>query len=87
MNRAELIKKYGNVKLKFDSYYKYTFTYTGLTDEGLTINVELGGDPDEIYKADLVLEETLTSLSKEADVLSIDVYEGNPLLKALLSTP
>ena len=87
MNQAELIEKYGNVKLKFDSYYKYTFTYTGLTDEGLTINVELGGDPDEIYKADLVLEETLTSLSKEADVLSIDVSEANPLLKALLSTP
>ena len=78
MNQAELIEKYGDVKLKFNSYYKYTFTYTGLTDEGLTINVALGGDPSEIYTTVLVLEESLTSLVKEADVFSINVFEGNP---------
>jgi hypothetical protein len=50
MMRNEFYEKYGDVRVTFSSYYKYTFTFTGTTPEGKSLSVECGGDSDEIYQ-------------------------------------
>lgn len=50
MTRQEFIEKYGDVKVKFSSYYKYTFTYTGTLPDGSTISIGYGGSADHIYR-------------------------------------
>jgi hypothetical protein len=37
MTKEEFIDKYGDVKVKFSSHYKYEFTYSGTTSEGNVI--------------------------------------------------
>ena len=48
--RDEFIDKYGSVEVKFFSYYKYVFTYTGTLPDGSKISVDVGGNSDDIYK-------------------------------------
>jgi hypothetical protein len=50
MTREEFIEKYGDAKVKFSSYYKYTFTYAGTLPDGSTISIGYGGSSDHIYK-------------------------------------
>ena len=52
MTREEFLEKYGEVEVKFDKYYKYSFTYTGVVDdeEGILIEVSFGGDAGDIYR-------------------------------------
>jgi len=45
----EFLEKYGNVKVAFQSYYKYIFTFTGTTQEGYDISVSAGGSEESIY--------------------------------------
>lgn len=53
ITRQEFYDKYGEVEVEFKSYYKYTFTYTGVTEDGITISVDYGGDDSEIYRHDV----------------------------------
>jgi hypothetical protein len=50
MTKDEFIIKYGNRKVKFSGYYKYTFNYVAQTDDGLKITVSVGGNGDDIYR-------------------------------------
>ena len=43
MTIEELIEKYGDVELKFDSYYKYKFTFSGKAPDGKIISWSYGG--------------------------------------------
>ncbi len=72
MEKKEFIEKYGDVKVKFSSYYKYTFSFTGTLPNGDTIQVGVGGNADDIYKMEVGgdCEETIKSL----DPVSGDVY-------------
>ena len=56
MNTKEFLEKYGEETVKFDSYYKYTFTFTN--DKGLSINC--GGDASDIYKFDIEVDKEYT---------------------------
>ena len=49
MTREEFIAKYGDVKVTFDCYYKYTFSFSGTCDNGYDIVVDVGGNYDDIY--------------------------------------
>ncbi|QGT54414.1 hypothetical protein b3_0170 [Synechococcus phage B3] len=64
MTKDEFYEKYGQVKVKFSSYYKYTFTFEGTLDAGGRIVVESGGCSDDIYKFEVVSdsEETVASV-------------------------
>ncbi len=64
MTLDEFYEKYGDVKVVFDSYYKYSFTYTGKTPEGHSISVIYGGDSDAIYRHDVSCgcEQSISSL-------------------------
>ncbi len=64
MKKEEILKQYGEVKLKFYSYYKFTFTFIGYTDNGIRVVANTGGDSDDIYRMDVNAkkEETLNTL-------------------------
>lgn len=49
MTREEFIAKYGDVKVTFTCYYKYTFSFSGTCDNGYDIFVDVGGNGDNIY--------------------------------------
>ena len=56
LTEEEFIEKYSEVKVTFDSYYKYAFTYVGYTEpgpDGLQIEVSYGADAQEIYRFEL----------------------------------
>ena len=60
MESSEFIKKYGEIKVEFKSYYKYVFTYTRELEEGAIIEICVGGDSDEIYRHSVEINEQLT---------------------------
>ncbi len=49
MTEKEFLEKYGEVEVMFESYYKFTFNFGGLTNEGANLTVYVGGDYDQIY--------------------------------------
>ena len=49
LTEEEFLEQFGNVKVMFSEYYKYTFIYTGKVDDKKII-VKIGGVPDDIYK-------------------------------------
>ena len=46
----EFYEKYKDVDFKFLSYYKFTFTYRGFTDDGEEVKIDVGGIADYIYR-------------------------------------
>jgi hypothetical protein len=68
MTRKEFYEKYGDVKVKFSSYYKYTFTYTGNLPDGGRISVDYGANADDIYRFEVGAnyEETISLLEPYA---------------------
>jgi hypothetical protein len=64
MTKEQIYEKYGNVKLKFSSYYKYSFGFAGITEDGERVYASIGGDSDEVYRLDVDAdtEETLKTL-------------------------
>jgi len=69
MAREEFIEKYGDVKVKFSDYYKYTFNYTGSLPDGSKISIGYGGNYSDIYRHEVVSD-------KEETVLSVYPYTG-----------
>lgn len=69
MTRDEFYEKYGDVKVKFSDYYKYTFTYTGNLPDGGRISVDYGGNAEQIYRHEV-------SANCEETVSSIEPYSG-----------
>lgn len=54
----EFYEKYKDVDFKFVSYYKFTFTYRGFTDDGEEVKVDVGGVADYIYKDRVCVSDT-----------------------------
>ena len=58
ISREEFNKLYGDVEVEFTSYYKYSFTFTGVEPQrGMRIVVTIGGCADDIYKMDVTAGE------------------------------
>lgn len=74
MTREEFYEKYGDVKVKFSSYYKYTFTYAATLPDGRRLTCDYGGNSDDIYRHEVApeAEETVSELQPYAGV----VYNG-----------
>ncbi len=64
MTRQDFYEKYGSIKVKFSSYYKYTFTYAADLPDGKRLMCGYGGNSDEIYRhsVDSDSEETVSDL-------------------------
>lgn len=82
MTREEFIAKYGDVKVKFVSYYKYTFTYSGTCVNGFGITVDVGGDSGDIYRLDVGIEEVPIYL---LDISSGEVYDNGTYVEGFYS--
>ena len=54
MTQFEFFDKYGNVMVKFLYYYKYTFHFEGMLEDGSEILVRVGGISDEIYRFEVI---------------------------------
>lgn len=64
MTRQEFYEKYGDVKVKFCRYYKYTFTYSATLPDGRELVCGVGGDSADIYRmhVNAVDEDTISFL-------------------------
>jgi hypothetical protein len=72
ITKKEFIKLYGDVIVKFTSYYKYTFTYKAVLPNGDILLVGYGGAGEDIYKHEVEAD-------CEESLLSLDPYEGRCL--------
>lgn len=73
MNKEEFIEKYGEVKVKFDFYFKYTFYFKGILENGNSILCSFGGTADSIFKFGISSEEiSITDLNPIAAEISYD---------------
>ncbi len=53
----EFYEKYGDIKVKFKSYYKYVFTYEAMLADGKRLVVKCGGTPGDIYRHEVQADE------------------------------
>jgi hypothetical protein len=56
LTEQEVTELYGNVRLKFKSYYKYSFTFGAVASDGALITARYGGNSDGIYRYELDAE-------------------------------
>lgn len=62
MTHEEIIDKYKDVDLNFDYYYKYTFYFSGIDEDGTLIAAVLGGCHYDIHGAEFLTTQSLASL-------------------------
>lgn len=70
MTKEEFMRDYGDVLVKFISYYEYKFTFSGLLDDGRSIAVGVGGGANVIYKMPVNADAEMT-------VTSLDPFVGH----------
>ena len=58
----EFYEKYKDVDFKFLSYYKFTFTYRGFTDDGEEVKIGVGGLADDIYRESVSADDVYSIL-------------------------
>ena len=77
MTRQEFYDKYGSVKVKFSSYYKYKFKYVATLPDGKRLTCGYGGDSGQIYRheVDVDREETVSSLQPDEGAVIQDGKE------------
>ena len=69
IEREEFYEKYKDVSFKFLSYYKFTFTYRGFTDDGEEVKIGVGGLADDIYRESV-------SVDSVYDIWYLMPYQG-----------
>ena len=79
IEREEFYEKYKDVSFKFLSYYKFTFTYRGFTDDGEEVRIGVGGIADDIYRESVSVDSVydmwyLMPYQGESD--SVSFYES-----------
>ena len=50
MTLEQVNNKFKDAKVKFNSYYKYTFNFVGETEDGFKLICGAGGDASDIYR-------------------------------------
>lgn len=72
MTRQEFYDKYGDVKVKFLSYYKFTFTYVAYLLNGNCLMCKYGGNSSNIYKHEVRID-----VDNEESIYCLQPYEGS----------
>ena len=75
ITRKEFNELYGDVEVKFNSYYKYTFEFRGQTDDFKTVSISFGGGADDIYKEQIEAGEKVKV--KDIEGMYATVYEDD----------
>ena len=53
MTIEQVNDKFKDAKVKFSSYYKYTFNFAGETEDGFKLICGFGGNSEDIYRFDV----------------------------------
>lgn len=53
MTIEQVNEKFKDSKVTFESYYKYTFTFVGVSEDGYRLTCHYGGSSDDIYRYDV----------------------------------
>lgn len=82
MTRDELNEKYGDAKVTFFHYHKFTFTFKGTLPDGKTITARMGGPAHDIYREDVTAgkEKTIRDLYP----YSVSVMDGDKEIESFL---
>ena len=80
INSGEFYEKYKDVDFKFLSYYKFTFTYRGFTDDDEEVKVGVGGTADYIYRESV-------SADNVYSILYLMPYQGESDSVAFYESP
>jgi hypothetical protein len=73
LNEKEFLEVYGEAKVVFTSYYKYSFSFRGEFN-GKSIYVSVGGNADDIYRFDVSAGKEVAV--KELGMSYAEVKEG-----------
>ena len=73
LNEKEFLEMYGEAKVVFTSYYKYSFSFRGEFN-GKSIYVSVGGNADDIYRFDVTAGKEYAV--KELEMNYAEVNEG-----------
>ena len=73
MTKDEFIEKYGDVEVSFSSYYKFTFTYEAILEDGSIVFVDFGATSEAIYRH--VVTRTGVETIKALDPYAGTVYK------------
>jgi hypothetical protein len=79
VTREEMMEKYGEVELTFSSYYKYSFTFTGTTPDGIKLMASFGGHAEEIYRREVAADTPETLRYLDPSWLCASDAEGNKI--------
>ena len=71
LDKEQILERYGNVKLEFDSYYKYTFTFAGVAEDGAQVSASIGGDSRDIYRMEVSADCTDTLIGLGAECANV----------------
>ena len=83
ISKTEFNELYGDVEVKFNSYYKFTFEFRGETKTFETISISFGGGADDIYKESIEAGETVKV--KDIDGRYATVYTDSTCLEVVHS--
>lgn len=73
LTKEQVIEKFSDVDLRFKSYYKYSFEFEGVTEDGYTINCYYGTHSDDIYKFEVSVDRPQKFLHTD-NWNSVDVF-------------
>ena len=76
LSKEEILNKYGTVKMRPESYYKFAFTFKGMAPDGVEIFAVIDPTVDDLYgiSIDFTSVQMLGVLHKEFSFDSIDAY-------------
>ena len=82
-----MFEKYKNEVVKFTGYYKYTFTFTAMLQNGNTLVAQVGGCADSIYtfavssdmiaSVDALQPYSLMEINSKGDVVDFWMDDGD----------
>jgi len=79
MTEEEMYERYGTCRVKFISYYKFTFYYKGLTPDGKEILCQYGGKAEDIYKERVDADEEVTIHQVLPSL--VEIHDGKILIE------
>ena len=80
MTLEQVKEKYGNVKLKFSDYYKYSFNFTGTAPDGEHVYASIGGGTCDLYRCEVRADEEETIATLSPNYLAI-VKDGETIFE------
>lgn len=76
---SDVYAKYGDVEMKFTSYYKYEFCFEANVG-GITFRGRTGGGPSDIYKLHVTLASTVLVGQFQARMRHMEIWDGSGII-------